>query len=658
MQGGYDPNNLPSLRDFLDSLPKKPCPKKLPEEYCKLCNRLNGDVAARCKAGEVSITADKKEFMKVKEIKPVREEKKKKTEPSRMKRGKLSILEGPEYDEGLVLEVTPSKKVIELLKAKERDLPKFKAVKEGAKKPGLVPQKPKPFVPLSEWKKTAKPRKKSMYVPPPPEKRPEKEPLFRTPGSLLTKEETFFTVADDEAPMTFQTEEVCPDCGMIIPIGDNRCSGCGYEIPRAEDVGFQIMEEEETSFQIFDEDSDAIVVEAEIVEVEPEIVDASGESSAFPKEEKDTIEELFEKTKGDEPVFKMVLEGEAEKPAAKESGRECPDCGLTIPMDSEFCHHCGFKIETPPKKTEMPLKTKLKTRKKVRKAKVKKTAEKREEVRVKDQETIEEKGTPSEPMGMEPEGAPPKKREIQFKVRPKIRKKVKKADAKKIPEEKEEIAVKEAEPEKEITTPLEDTLEARPEHEEISEETKSELTAEKDEDLMMGLMEEPRLKRKMPSPEPVEIGAEVSTSKEPGGKEIELEGKDEEWLSILQEGLEEIEEGSDEKASQATPKTEEMSGEKGLELVIEDEGKLEVDEEKTEDILKEEESKGLPPKEEISFAIEGEKTIETEKPETAKAEPVISEEREAEEKEEEEEETKLFKTKKKKKRRKLKKKKK
>jgi hypothetical protein len=46
-------SDIPDIREFLDNLPKKPCPSKLPEEYCKLCRRLNGEVAHYCETREL-----------------------------------------------------------------------------------------------------------------------------------------------------------------------------------------------------------------------------------------------------------------------------------------------------------------------------------------------------------------------------------------------------------------------------------------------------------------------------------------------------------------------------------------------------------------------------------------------------------------------------
>ncbi len=58
MAGDY---SIPSIREFLDKLPRHPCDTKLPSNYCTICHRLNRTVADRCDRGEKYTPRPKKE---------------------------------------------------------------------------------------------------------------------------------------------------------------------------------------------------------------------------------------------------------------------------------------------------------------------------------------------------------------------------------------------------------------------------------------------------------------------------------------------------------------------------------------------------------------------------------------------------------------------
>ena len=106
-------SDLPDLRDFLDNLPMKPCPTKLPEEYCKICRRLNKNVATFCETHELPERPEKEELEEIRPPMIERIEKEESPEPSYEHR-RSPILERPVYDEGETsLEFAPSERSIE-----------------------------------------------------------------------------------------------------------------------------------------------------------------------------------------------------------------------------------------------------------------------------------------------------------------------------------------------------------------------------------------------------------------------------------------------------------------------------------------------------------------------------------------------------------------
>ncbi|MEE9152417.1 MAG: zinc ribbon domain-containing protein, partial [Thermoplasmata archaeon] len=247
-------SDLPKLRDFLDDLPKKPCPSKLPEDYCKLCRRLNGEVAHYCETHELPPSPEKEALVERKE--PEIEE----VEGPRIAHTKVPILERPTYKEGETsLEFVPSEKSIEEAR---KSLPRFIPVHQG----------PRAFRPILE----PSPEEFETFA-------LERPSIFRSPSSIAEGEDDmmFTLVADEEAteviPLEIEGEGSIPS-ETIFESTDGVVEV--VEIP--EGVGSMEREEDLPVFQFIEED-EAEIVEAEIVEAE--IVEEGAIREELPKSE-------------------------------------------------------------------------------------------------------------------------------------------------------------------------------------------------------------------------------------------------------------------------------------------------------------------------------------------------------------------------------------
>lgn len=189
MNPGVARSDLPDLRDFLDSLPTKPCPSKLPEDYCKMCKRLNGEVYNYCTKQIKPPTPEKGVIEE--QIMPETEEKQ--GEPTIPTHKRTPILEKPRYEEGETpIEFAPSQKSIEEAK---KSLPKFIPVKK----------KPRTFRALEE---------------PGPEEFAsfdiEGPSIFRSPASLgMSEEDMMFSLVSDEGSIEVEPLEISGENTMV-----------------------------------------------------------------------------------------------------------------------------------------------------------------------------------------------------------------------------------------------------------------------------------------------------------------------------------------------------------------------------------------------------------------------------------------------------------
>jgi hypothetical protein len=241
-------SDLPELRDFLDNLPKKPCPSKLPEEYCKLCRRLNGEVAHYCETKKPPSLPPPEALEERTE--PEIEEMEEHRVPHR-----VPILERPTYREGdTSLEFVPSDKSIEEAK---KSLPRFIPVHRG----------PRPFRPLEE---PGLEEFETFTM--------ERPSIFRSPSSLVEGEEDMmFTLLSDEGAIEVTPLEIDEEASIPSETIFESSDGVVETVEISEGAMDVDIERELPVFEFIDE-GEGEIVEAEIVEAE--IV----EEGSFPEE--------------------------------------------------------------------------------------------------------------------------------------------------------------------------------------------------------------------------------------------------------------------------------------------------------------------------------------------------------------------------------------
>ncbi len=241
-------SDLPELRDFLDNLPKKPCPSKLPEEYCKLCRRLNGEVANYCETKKPPSLPPPEALEEMKE--PEMEE----MEEHRVSH-RVPILERPTYREGETsLEFAPSYKSIEEAK---KSLPRFIPVHRG----------PRPFRPIEE---PGLEEFETFTM--------ERPSIFRSPSSLIEGEEDMmFTLVSDEGAIEVTPLEIDEEASIPSETIFESSDGVVEVVEISEGAMDVDIERELPVFEFIDE-GEGDIVEGEIVEAE--IV----EEGSFPEE--------------------------------------------------------------------------------------------------------------------------------------------------------------------------------------------------------------------------------------------------------------------------------------------------------------------------------------------------------------------------------------
>jgi ribosomal protein S27AE len=335
MSPGIERSDLPDLREFLDNLPKKPCPSKLPEEYCKLCRRLNGEVAHYCETRELPPRPMEETLEEMREYEEEFEE-------PRITH-KVPILERPRYEEGETsLEFAPSEKVIQEAR---KSLPRFIPVHRG----------PRPFRPLEEF---GTEEFETFTL--------EKPSIFKSPSAIAEGEEgMMFSLVSDEGVIEVTPLDV--DSEGSVP------SETIFESPEGVVEVVEISEEEEeTPFFQFIEEGEGEIVEAEIVEAE--IVEEGEMLEEYvPKEvEAETEEGISDMT---QKVSEM-----AEPPEKRYYEGEVPERGPTFipqPIAEEI------KLEPKEKKKKKLFgKKRPKIKKKV---KMKKLREKEEEAEIQEE---------------------------------------------------------------------------------------------------------------------------------------------------------------------------------------------------------------------------------------------------------------------------------
>jgi hypothetical protein len=251
MQERLQRSDLPDLRKFLDNLPMKPCPSKLPEEYCKICKRLNKNVAHYCKTRELPEKPKSEiseEDIPLGRLEPEKEEEDTK-QPSEIHR-RSPILDRPTYRDGdTSLEFVSSQRSIEEAR---KSLPRFIPVRKG----------PRTFRPIEDEMEmefeTFSHSRSSIF----------KEP------SLLGQddEDMMFTLVDDDA-IEVLAVEVLSDDSFTSETVFSSDEGVVEVIDDHEDMPLMTFEEEVPAFEFMPSDEveivEAEIIEAEIVEDEP-----------------------------------------------------------------------------------------------------------------------------------------------------------------------------------------------------------------------------------------------------------------------------------------------------------------------------------------------------------------------------------------------------
>ncbi|UCE37620.1 MAG: hypothetical protein JSW00_19590 [Thermoplasmata archaeon] len=334
MTPGVGRSDIPELREFLDKLPKKPCPSKLPEEYCKMCRRLNSEVAKYC---ETKILPPKppEEPLELR-IEP-EEEEEELLEPRQT--GRTSpILERPKFREGETsLEFATSEKSIEELR---RSLPRFIPVQKG----------PRAFKPLEE---PGEEEFETFAL--------EKPSIFRSPQSLTeAEEEMFFTLAAEEGAVEVVPLEIGSEATIASETIYDDTDGVVEIVEISDESGAMEFEEEPAFFQFIEDEDEGEIVEAEIVEAEVvEEGDISPELSigdGFEETEKsiealaDEISGLTEGLEADEEKFAFKTEPglEEEAPPAAEILGPVEEVQVEAPVAEFIGPVKGIQDVTPP----------------------------------------------------------------------------------------------------------------------------------------------------------------------------------------------------------------------------------------------------------------------------------------------------------------------
>jgi hypothetical protein len=304
-------SDLPDLRKFLDELPRKPCPSKLPEEYCKICRRLNKDVAHYCKTKE--LPEKSKEDVPIEDIplarlEPISDEEEKPAPPSLGSRN--PILDRPSYKDGdTSLEFISSQRSIEEAR---KSLPRFIPVNRG----------PRTFRPLEDETdmefETFSPSRSSIF----------KEP------SLLSYEEDdmMFSLAVDDDAIEVMPVEVLSEGQYDGETVYSDSDGIVEVVDIPEEEGLMTFEEEDVpAFEFMTPDEgeylDVEIIEAEVLEDEPTFEtfstqDSFGDSKSEMEELADEITDMTESleaefSQGDLAITPDAQEVPGEEPATK-----------------------------------------------------------------------------------------------------------------------------------------------------------------------------------------------------------------------------------------------------------------------------------------------------------------------------------------------------
>lgn len=340
-------SDLPELRDFLDNLPKKPCPSKLPEEYCKLCRRLNGEIARYCETKKPPSLPEKEDFEES------TEQELEEMEEHRVSH-RVPILERPTYKEGETsLEFVPSDKSIEEAK---RSLPRFIPVHRG----------PRPFRPLEE---PALEEFETFIM--------ERPSIFRSSSSIAEGEEDMmFTLVSDEGAIEVIPLEIDEEASIPSETIFESSDGV-VEIVEISEGAMDIDIERELPVFKFLDEGEGEIVDAEIVEAEIVEEGSIHEEYAPPPDLDETSEmtERFEKKHHGEGLRRREV-------AFKQKGIIPPGEALPRPRK--------MKPKPEVKKVEKRIPRKPRKKRKIkRKLRLKKVKEKKREVAPKGEEITE-----------------------------------------------------------------------------------------------------------------------------------------------------------------------------------------------------------------------------------------------------------------------------
>ncbi len=378
---------IPELREFLDNLPLRPCPAKLPENYCKMCKRLNGEVYNYCQKQELPPRPVAKPLGES-VVFERREEKPEIPEEPKPTRTRIPILEKPTYDEGETpLEFVPSQKSIEEAK---KSLPRFIPVQK----------KPRAFKPLEE---PAQEEFMAFDM--------EKPSIFKSPESLAEGGGgMMFTLVSDEVeaieviPLEIASEDVISTESVF-----ESADGVVETVEIGEVGEFSLIEEEAPVFEFIEEEPEiveVVAVEEETIPEDQSLLDSIEEAERGIKELADEISGMTE-----ELEYAPTEEGRAEEKVTFAQFKGPTPPGETPPMaesEPQLIPEKAEEAKPPEEQVEKP-KKKLKLKRKLkRKVKVKKPEPMMEEPR-------EEGGVEA---GPDEEVKPPE--ELAFKVEEKV----------------------------------------------------------------------------------------------------------------------------------------------------------------------------------------------------------------------------------------------
>jgi hypothetical protein len=350
----------------------KPCPAKLPEEYCKICRRLNSDVAHFCKTRKLPEKPEREileQDIPLKRFEPKEEEEEEVDQPAEIQR-RSPILERPTYRDGdTSLEFVSSQRSLDEAK---KSLPRFIPVRKG----------PRTFRPIEdefdmEFEAFS----------------PSRSSIFKEP-SLLGQDEDdmMFTMVDDDAIEVLPVEVLSEDTYSSETVFSS-AEGVVEVIDDHEDMPLMTFEEEVPAFEFMPSDAgeiiEAEIVEAEIVEDEPSFETYTTQEQI--DETKQGIQDLTEEiTNMTESLEKEFQDNEfAFTPTATEVQKEEPvepepiepenaELAPEIPAESAEMRF-EIKEEIQAQEPQVPkgkLKKKMKL-KKTKKKKVKKTKKKK-----------------------------------------------------------------------------------------------------------------------------------------------------------------------------------------------------------------------------------------------------------------------------------------